>query len=286
MTIELTMKSKIISFLVLSLLHFSVCILSGALGWQWQSVIVPATCTLVMVIAVKKYGFTPLTGLAITAPFFLVYVTAVFVVKASYVTYPIWIAGLILAVLTYLYLAYQVNPLISISLLALLIAVNGLLVWPNLFAWVSRKDNPGIYRLANVSLMDNDDNIIPSGSLKGKVVLTDIWHSSCYNCIKGFPELQQLYNEFRNDTSVRIISLNMPLAKDNGIKPAKYTDRYGFEKLYFASAQEADKLFIEAVPLVLIFGKDGRCRYAGDLNTGWNIFTGNARQIINQLRNE
>lgn len=280
------MKRKIISFLVLALIHFSVCILSGALGWQLQSMIVPATCIVIMAVAVRKYGFPPLASLAVTLPFFLAYISVALSAKASPATYPIWIAGLVVSLLAFLFLKYRTGKWVSILVPACLILVNGLLVWPNLFAWEGRIANTSIYRLNNVRLTDKDDHIIPAALLQGKVVLTDIWHSACYNCIKEFPELQQLYNDFREDSSVKIVSLNMPLERDNGIKPSKYTDRFSFDKFYFASAKEADKLFVEAVPLVLIFGKDGRCRYAGDLNTGWNILTGNARQIINQLKNE
>lgn len=280
------MKFKVISFLALSLLHFSVCILSGMLGWHLQSVIVPAACIVAMVIAGKKFGCSPAACLALTAPFFLMYVSAVFIVKAGYATYPIWIAGLLVSLLTFFFLKYRVRAFISIPILVMLILVNGLLVWPNLFAWLNRIENTGKYQLHTIRLTDEKDSIIPAESLKGKIVLTDIWHSACYNCIQGFPELQHLYNEFKGDTMVRIISLNIPLERDNGIKPEKYTVRYSFEKLYFATAQEADKLFADIVPLVLIFGKDGRCHYAGDLNTGWNIFTGNVRAIIKRLKNE
>lgn len=280
------MLLQVIRFLALALLHFSVCVLAGTLGWHLQSVIVPAASVLIMAFATKRMNYSPALCLALTVPFFLVYVSAVFIVKAGYATYPVWISGMLVSLLSFFLLKYRVRPWAGVLWPGLIILANGLLVWPNTFAYSGILKDAGKYRLYSVKLTNGKDQIVPVNSLKGKVVLADIWHSACYNCIQRFPELQQLYNDYRGDTMVRIFSLNVPLKRDNGIKPVKHTDRYSFEQLYFASAQEADRLYVDAVPLILIIGKDGQCRYAGDLNTGWNIFAGNARRIINQLKNE
>jgi hypothetical protein len=123
-------------------------------------------------------------------------------------------------------------------------------------------------------------------TLKGKVLVFDIWHSACYLCIKKFPEVQALYDDFKGDSSVRIISLNLPLEKDKGKRPTKFSDSYTFEKMYFLDENEYAKFSDYEVPLFLIIDKNGQCRFAGQLNSGWNIFIGNARRIINKLKNE
>ena len=122
--------------------------------------------------------------------------------------------------------------------------------------------------------------------LRGKVLLFDIWHSACYPCIKKFPEVQALYDEYKDDTLVKIISLNLPLERDSGVRPTRFTDPYSFSKMYFLNQEEYEKFSIQNVPLVLILDKNMKCRYAGQLNSGWNIFIGNARRIINRLKNE
>jgi hypothetical protein len=74
--------------------------------------------------------------------------------------------------------------------------------------------------------------------------------------------------------------------KDANKRPTRFTDPYSFEKMYFLNEKEHRKFSNEEVPLVLILDKKGVCRYAGSLNTGWNIFIGNARTIIRQLKKE
>ena len=158
-----------------------------------------------------------------------------------------------------------------------------MLIMPNNFSRLSEKPEPERYQIQNAILVDRNNQRINLDQLKGKIVLFDVWSSSCLICIQKFPDLQKLVDKYRNDTLVRFIALNMPLKRDNGIKPEKHTNKYTFEKMFFATEEEAKKLSITSVPLVLIFDKDLKCRYAGGLNFGWNIFLGNVENIINQL---
>jgi thiol-disulfide isomerase/thioredoxin len=159
-------------------------------------------------------------------------------------------------------------------------------VWPNTFSYSTIEPNPGRYILSDSKIVDANNNEINLEKLKGKVILFDIWHSACLPCIKQFPEIESLYNHYRSDTSVRIISLNFPLGKDKGIKPTRFTDSYSFEKMYFFNEKEYEKFSIEQVPLILIMDKNMKCRFAGNLNQGWNIFIGNVKKIINKLKKE
>jgi hypothetical protein len=111
----------------------------------------------------------------------------------------------------------------------------------------------------------------------------DVWHSSCASCIKKFPAFQKLHDQFSHDKNVYLISLNIPLRKDRGLKPVQFTEKYSFDNLYFQNEIDAEKLSIDAVPLILVFDKNLTCQYAGDLNFGWNILFGNVEDIIKKL---
>ena len=273
--------------ILLAGLHFGVCILSGALGWNWQTVVVSVASILAITIGNKKFEMPLAASLLTVGPFFLIYTTASLIVRdVPPVVHPIWIFGLLVTAVTFLLVRFNVRALVSVPLLTLLVLINGLILWPNIFVSYTTHD-PARYRnIIHSKIVNSSERILPVQDFGGKVVVFDIWHSACGSCFKKFPELQQLYNEYSNDTTVKIISLNMPLDKDGGLRPAKYTEKYSFDKLYFLNAAEYEKVSIQGAPLVLILDKKGNCRYAGQLNSGWNIFTGNTRRIINKLKQE
>ncbi len=280
------MSQSLKQSILLGTFHLLLCIFSGALGWDKQTIIVPVVSILSIVLACKGIKLSPLVSLAIVAPFFLVYLGVALNVDIDYATYPIWIFGLLASFLTFLFLKYKVKPVFSISSLVLLVLFDGLIAWPNTFTYLTTEDNPSKRNLLTSKIVDINNNEILMEDLKGKVLLFDIWHSACYPCIKKFPEVQALYEEYKSDSSVQIISLNLPLEKDRGVRPARFTDPYSFSKMYFLNEEEYKKFSIQNVPLVLILDKNMKCRYAGQLNSGWNIFIGNARRIINRLKNE
>lgn len=279
-------KQKIKWGILLAVIHLFLCIISGSWGWNWQTVIVPVTSILAMAVAGEKLGFSPAACLAVVMPFYLFYISASLMVDAEYATYPIWIFGLLASLFTFLFLKYRITPAVSIIILSLIILLDGLVVWPNVFAWTLIKNEPARYQPFNAQLVDINNQLIPAETFKGKIVLLDIWHSACYPCVKKFPALQELYDSYKNDTMIKIAALNIPLERDEGIRPSRFTDPYTFDKLYFLNQKEYQKFLDRSVPLVLILDKKGQCRYAGELNTSPNIFIGNSRLIINQLKNE
>lgn len=46
-----------------------------------------------------------------------------------------------------------------------------------------------------------------NASVKGKIVFFTFWAKSCVPCLKEFPELNQLYAHFRNDTNVVFVAI-------------------------------------------------------------------------------
>lgn len=279
------MIKKIITASIISAVHFLISVFSGAIGWEPQMVIVSSMSILAVFLTYKLVSQKPLASVLVVAPFYLLYsIGSVYVL--SYWTYPIWIFGIIVSVVTFLLLKYRQPPVMSIPLLSLLVAIGGVIIWPNTFSYLNSKKKPEQFNLHNSKLVDVSGKEITLDELKGKVVLFDIWNSACVSCIRRFPELQKFYDDYKDDPSVRIVSLNMPLKRDRGVRPSKLTERFTFEKMYFLNEQESLKFPEFGVPLILIQDKEQRCRYAGDLSADWNIFINNARRIINRLKKE
>lgn len=279
------MRKKIPLLLLLATAHFLICILSGAINWQFQMVAVATASILAVFFATKRIDQRIWASLLVIAPFYLLYSVSS-IRFYSYPTYPIWIFGLLISLLTYLLIRIKAPAVFSMLFLSFLVIVGGLIIWPNSFAYINMEKDPERFDLSRSRIVDETGKEISYESFRGKVHLVDIWHSACLPCIKKFPVVQELHEEYSEDPQVRIVSLNLPMPRDSGIRPTRFTDRYSFEKYYFMNKEEFEKFSKEQFPIYLVIDKNLKCRYAGDLNIGWNIFVKNVRHIINDLKKE
>ncbi len=101
----------------------------------------------------------------------------------------------------------------------------------------------------------------------GKIVVVDVWSTSCEPCMKEFPHLVTLHNKHKDD--VVCVSLNVDYV---GIK-SKPAEFYRPRVEAFLSKQKAvctnllcteasDKLFekleLSSIPAVFVYGRDGK----------------------------
>jgi hypothetical protein len=278
-------KKTIRNGVFLSLLHFLVCILSGAFGWDIQTVIVSLMSFFVMYLFYTRIEHNFFISFCLVIPFFIIYTVASLIV-GNPLNYSVWVCGILVSIITFVFLKYNVRPRSIFSIMFFVFLIEYFIIYPNIFAYFTMNPVLAKSELFNSKIVDSNDKEITIEKYKGKVLLFDLWHSACLPCIKQFPEIQSLHDYFKTDTSVKIISLNIPLDKDKSLRPAQFTQAYSFEKLYFLNESEYEKFSNHIVPLILIFDKKLKCRYAGELNTGWNILIGNAKTIIRQLKKE
>jgi thiol-disulfide isomerase/thioredoxin len=269
----------------LGLFHLIICVLSGALGWDIQTVVVSFMSFISLYFACKNISNSFFLLIVIITPFFLLYSISSIKV-GNPLNYPVWICGIAVSIISILLLKFSVKREIVFLVILIILLTEYTFIYPNAFTYLTKKPIPSKHNLLNAKIVDINNKEVKLNKFENKVVLLDIWHSACYPCIEQFPKLQSLYNEFKADTSVQIISLNIPLKKDAGKKPDRVTINYSFEKLYFFNEEEYEKFSDKVVPLILIIDKNMNCRYAGDLNLGWNIFIGNAKRIIKKLKEE
>ena len=100
----------------------------------------------------------------------------------------------------------------------------------------------------------------------GKIVVVDIWSTSCLPCMQEFPELIKLHKKYPKD--VVCVSFNIDYV---GIK-SKPPEYYRSKVEKFLKKREAsfpnflcsvdsieifDQLDLNSIPAVLVFGKDG-----------------------------
>jgi thiol-disulfide isomerase/thioredoxin/outer membrane lipoprotein-sorting protein len=114
---------------------------------------------------------------------------------------------------------------------------------------------PGDFKFVNFA----DGSAIDRESLKGKVVVLDVWATWCHWCFEGFPNLQKVYDEFKDNDKVVILAVN---TDELAVSDEKVRKSFEDKKLTIPIArdqeQAAAKAFqVEGLPTMLVLGPDG-----------------------------
>jgi len=174
-------------------------------------------------------------------------------------------------------IAYIISYLILTIVLTLFL--------PNFYHYIShiRQDQSAV----NTSIKDFEvyDSSHKKVDLKAlnKIIILDVWDSSCGVCIKQFPKFEKLSNEFKNDPEIAFYSLNLPLKRDDRNQVAAYTNPYSFNKLY-AGPKVREQLKINLIPKYIIIDKESKVRYIGSLNDGKFDYYKNFYNILAEIK--
>lgn len=276
--------NKLLKSILISFLYAVLCTISASVNWYFQFATV-----IVLGVAVLFYTFSFISAkwyinLFVLLPFYIIYIPASLYFK-SYYTYPIWMFGILISFLAYILLykkkSFFFYALICVSVLTMIL----IFFFPNYYSFLNAQKYLNNYVLDKFDIYDFGGKKIPLNNFRRKVVLFDIWHTSCAPCIENFPKLENLLLRFGSDTNVIIAVLNIPIERENDRSLAnQYTEKYNFKKYYFKNYAVANAIGIKTVPFVLIFDGNNKCKYAGSLNYGNNIFIGNVEKMIGNLQ--
>ncbi|WP_200977233.1 peroxiredoxin [Echinicola sp. 20G] len=111
-----------------------------------------------------------------------------------------------------------------------------------------------------------DGETVSNESLKGKIVVLDFWFISCGPCWKKFPQLQDLYNQYKDNQAVEIFAINRPMTND---KPKQAFDSVKDRGYNFPVLQGTQKIMddfdIYVYPTVVVLNKKGSIIYMGTI---------------------
>ncbi|MDR1516732.1 MAG: TlpA family protein disulfide reductase [Dysgonamonadaceae bacterium] len=99
-------------------------------------------------------------------------------------------------------------------------------------------------------------------AFKGKVVYVDIWATWCGWCIKEFPELRKIEEEYKNRNEIVFIGVSVDDAKDHGKWKTFLSNNEMVGIQLFAGEKAEESLSkpykISGIPRFILVGKDGR----------------------------
>lgn len=95
-----------------------------------------------------------------------------------------------------------------------------------------------------------------TSDLKGKVIFINVWASWCPPCRAEMPELEELYQKFKNDDRIVFLFLN----EDEDVKKGiEYLKKSNFAiPFYKANGRIPEEIFTSSLPTTVVINKDGK----------------------------
>jgi thiol-disulfide isomerase/thioredoxin len=190
----------------------------------------------------------------------------------------------IISFLGYLYLNKKKVYIPVLSLI--LIYFVSFILNPNLYSvYKNNKSEKNIIFPKTIFFDKNKNEVILK---KDKIIILDFWSTSCTICFKKFPNLEDVYNKYINNSNIEIYAVNVPEKNDVFNRTIRILDSIGykFPKLYAKSAKEIENsLHINSFPHLIII-KNGKIRYDGILETDKNVRFYSVESEIEKLLNE
>ncbi|UOE37343.1 TlpA family protein disulfide reductase [Chryseobacterium oryzae] len=134
----------------------------------------------------------------------------------------------------------------------------------------------------NLIVKYENDEIIQTSDLKGKVVFINFWASWCPPCRAEFPSVQKFYNEYKNHKYLVFLTVNLD---DDPSAGKMYLRKENFSIPFLTpSGSISEKYFNGSLPTTVILDKSGKIRmqHNGMADYSKNSFY----EEINRLLNE
>jgi len=170
-------------------------------------------------------------------------------------------------------LIYLSNKYIKIALSILLIAgatwmaVYGYPYWLHKLNYGTYTGMISFKPSKPLDVIDQYGNHITDQDIKGKITVIDFWFTGCGICFSEFPEIQRLYDAYKNNPSVFILAINKPIKKDTvGQAFAMIEERnYTFPTLIPINEELPEIFGVKEYPTIIIMDQAGTAIFRGSV---------------------
>lgn len=114
---------------------------------------------------------------------------------------------------------------------------------------------------------DEQKKILTDEDFNKKIVLLDFWTTTCGLCFKKFPQVQSVYEKYKNDSSTMILAVNSPIEEDkpnqafNDIRE----EGYSFQTVIAKDEDLAEKFGVKGYPTTFVINQNKQIVYKGDI---------------------
>jgi thiol-disulfide isomerase/thioredoxin len=267
----------------LAIVLFLICIFSGAINWVFQFIVVGLCYFLSGVYLAYQTHKTNKKWLLflLCLPFIILYsIISIHNTLSNnfYATMPIWIGAIFYGLLGYIVYQKGLRPK-GIIVTGIVTAFLNFIFIHNWFAFALEKELE-VQQFPEIALVDSQNN--PYNIDADKVLVFDLWSTSCGVCIEKFPDYEKLSLKYANNPDVKFYTLNLPLRRDktSGIDASEYVADYKFESLFASDKSAWKALQIQTVPHFIIVNKESKIVYKGRLHDKWYYFYNNIHNLI------
>lgn len=106
-----------------------------------------------------------------------------------------------------------------------------------------------------------EGKLIDPAVLKGKVIVLDFWATWCVPCIEGFPYMQKVYNQYKNNPDIVFIIMNS--GSKNTLQDAMAwvkQNKFTFP-IYYNDRKLAESFNVTTIPSTFIIDRAGLIQY-------------------------
>jgi len=173
----------------------------------------------------------------------------------------------------FLYLRFEtsfrlVPFLISLTLASLFIFFQGWDYLAHYYNFGTFTGRINAYELSQkIEGVDQHNNKITNQLFENKIVLLDFWITSCGLCFKKFPQVQAVYDKYKNDPSVEIYTINKPFKKDqpNQVFEMIKKEGYSFPVVIPTDIDLPENFGVKVYPTTFVINTNGQIVYKGDI---------------------
>jgi len=162
---------------------------------------------------------------------------------------------------------------------------------PNYLSYIFNKPKSKHIISPNLLLTTSNGDDYSFSESKGKIIILDFWNTACPICFKKFPDFNNLYLHYKNDTNLVLYAVNLKLKQRTSEQISSTVSNLNYDFPFLFTTDSSSKILrkqlnITGVPSFVMIDYNGKVRYSGAFITDEKVIVNNAYQMIDALRIE